>query len=289
MPGSGTNLAGFTVVIKLHGSTPEQMILKEIGAMKVSNAFNPERRGGDLGLTRMGMSWMLRHILAAAKTYAESWQRFERGHTTEKPDYRPEWEKMRKALNGEVPVIVHTCRAWGVMQAMRAFSDAHGLTVIPTHTPWGGYLVGHEARRRDNVHINIGPRLLSTEYADRFDQGVRGMGSEYARRGVGNLSINTDAPVLSQEELSYQAAISARFGLDEVLAMKAITINSARALGIDDRVGSLRVGKDADLVIKRGSLLEVTTPVDLVLINGEVAYRRPGVNLMETHGSESAL
>jgi len=74
--------------------------------------------------------------------------------------------------------------------------------------------------------------------------------------------------------------MSAHYGLDEREALKAITVNSARALGIDDRVGSLEVGKDADIVIKKGSLLDPTTPVDLVLINGKIVYRRRGVNLV---------
>jgi len=83
-----------------------------------------------------------------------------------------------------------------------------------------------------------------------------------------------------QEELALQAAMSARFGLDDEIALKAITINSARALDIDDRVGSLEVGKDADIVIKKGSLLDVTTPVDLVLINGKIIYQRKGTDLV---------
>jgi imidazolonepropionase-like amidohydrolase len=69
-------------------------------------------------------------------------------------------------------------------------------------------------------------------------------------------------------------------GLDDKVALKAITINAARALDIDERVGSLEVGKDADIVIKRGSLLDVTTPVDLVLINGKIVYQRGGVDLV---------
>ena len=74
--------------------------------------------------------------------------------------------------------------------------------------------------------------------------------------------------------------MSARLGLDEQEALKAITINSARALGVDDRIGSLEVGKDADIVIKKGSLLDPTTPVDVVLINGKIVYQRKGVNLV---------
>ncbi|MHC4752360.1 MAG: amidohydrolase family protein [Planctomycetota bacterium] len=74
--------------------------------------------------------------------------------------------------------------------------------------------------------------------------------------------------------------MSARLGLDEEAALRAITINSARALDIDDRVGSLETGKDADIVVKKGSLLDVTVPVDLVLINGKIVYQRKGVNLV---------
>ena len=116
------------------------------------------------------------------------------------------------------------------------------------------------------------------------------MGSQYAKGGVKNLSINTDSVRWSHriaplQELSYQASVSAHLGLDEMTAIKAITINSARALQVDDRVGSLEVGKDADIVIKKGSLLDVSAPVDVVLINGKVAYQREGVNLVADSGS----
>jgi imidazolonepropionase-like amidohydrolase len=107
------------------------------------------------------------------------------------------------------------------------------------------------------------------------------MGAEYISRGVKNLSINTDSVGWGmQEELAFQASMSAHYGLDEMIAMEAITIQPARALGVDDRIGSLEVGKDADIVVKKGSLLDVTAPVDLVLINGRVVYQRKGINLV---------
>ena len=121
MPGSGTNLAGFSVIIKLDKSDPEKMILRKLGAMKIAQAFNPERRGGDLGRTRMGMSWSLRNILKQAKDYTEAWQAYEQGKRNEKPEFRPELEKMRKVFNGEIPTINHTYSPWGVMQTMRMF------------------------------------------------------------------------------------------------------------------------------------------------------------------------
>jgi imidazolonepropionase-like amidohydrolase len=291
MPGSGTNLGGFTVIIKTYGSTPEEMILREPGAMKMTQAYNPERRGGDLGLTRMGMSWMIRHVLQKGKAYADAWKAWELHRDTERPERRPELENMRKAFDGLIPTIVHTYDGWGVMQTVRMIGGEYGLKVIPTHTAFSGHLIADKVATRENVHINIGPRLLDfytresnmvqSARANRF----YGMGAQYRRGGVRNLSINTDAVGwsqwgISQEELPLQAAMSARLGLDDFAALQAITINPARALGIDDRVGSLEVGKDADIVIKRGSLLDVAVPVDAVLVNGRIAYERPGGRLV---------
>ena len=284
MPGSGTNLAGFSVIIKLDPSDPEKMILREYGAMKMTQAFNPERRSGDLGATRMGMSWILRQILKQAKEYTEAWRAYERGERKEKPKYKLELEKMRKAFNGEMPTIVHTYSGWGVMQTIRMFSDENNLNVIPTHTAYGGYIVGQEAAKREGVFINIGPRVIEFS-RPTYDGRFHGMGAEYQKTGVKELSINTDSVgwssyIAPQEELSFQASMSAHFGLDDREALKGITINSARALGIDDRVGSLEVGKDADIAIKKGSLLDHTTPVDMVLINGKIVYQRKGINLV---------
>jgi imidazolonepropionase-like amidohydrolase len=281
MPGSGTNLGGFTVIIKLDSSNPEKMILRELGAMKATQAFNPERRGGDLGLTRMGMSWSLRQMLKRAKEYTDAWEAYDQGRCEEKPEYKPELEKMRKVFRGEIPTIVHTYQGWGVMQTIRMFNDENNLKVIATHTAGGGYKIGTEAAKREGVSINIGPRVLDFGWSEDHDNRFHGMGSEYHKAGVRNLSINTDAVSLGgQEELALQASMSARLGLDDEIALKAITINPACALGIEDRVGSLEAGKDADIVIKEGSLLDVTTPVDLVLINGKIIYQRKGINLV---------
>jgi imidazolonepropionase-like amidohydrolase len=284
MPGSGTNFAGFSVIIKLDPSDPEKMIFREYGAMKMTQAFNPERRAGDLGATRMGMSWYMRQILKQAKKYTDAWHAYEKGERKEKPKLKLELEKMRKAFNGEMPAIVHTYSGWGVMQTIRMFSDENNLNVIPTHTAYGGYVVGREAAKREGVFVNIGPRLVEFS-RPTYDGRFHGMGAEYAKAGVKELSINTDSVgwssyIAPQEELSFQASISAHYGLDDREALKAITINSARALGIDDRVGSLEVGKDADVVVKKGSLLDHTAPVDLVLINGRIVYQRKGVNLV---------
>ena len=274
MPGSGTNLAGFTVIAKLDRSHREAAIVREVGAMKIAQAYNPERSAGDLGLTRMGMAWMLRQILNQARGYTDAWNLYESGSLKDKPAYKPELENMRKAFNGEIPAIVHSAEAWGLLESMYMFHDEYHMDTIATHTSFCGYMAGEEAARREKVHVNIGPRLVDFEgWNAPIDGRFHGMGAEYVSRGVRNLSINTDSVGWGmQEELASQASMAVHYGLDEILAMEAITIQPARALGVDDRIGSLEVGKDADMVIKKGSLLDVAAAVDLVLINGRVVY-----------------
>ncbi|MHC4205231.1 MAG: amidohydrolase family protein, partial [Planctomycetota bacterium] len=282
MPGSGTNLAGFTVIVKLDCSRPEEAIVREIGAMKIAQAYNPERRAGDLGLTRMGMAWMLRQILNQAKEYTDAWQAYESGKSEKKPAYKPELENMRKAFEGEIPAMVHSAEAWGILETMQMFHDEYQMDTIATHTSFCGYMAGEEAAKREKVHVDIGPRLVDFRgWNAPIDGRFHGMGAEYISRGVKNLSINTDAVGWGmQQELAFQASMSVHYGLDEMIAMEAITIQPARALGVDDRIGSLEVGKDADIVIKKGSLLDVASAVDLVLINGRIVYQRKGVNLV---------
>lgn len=271
IPGSGTNFAGFGVLYKLHGKTIDEMLIRELGSMKISQAYNPERGGGDLGLTRMGMSWVLRDILNKAKAYTQIHQAYEKGEIKDEPGERLEYENMRQAIEGSIPTLIHTASARDVMATARIFHDEYQLKTIVSHATFHGYKVAKEMAKRD-VHVNVGPRQYDFPFS--MDNKFYGLAAEYKAAGVKNLSINTDAPVLPQEDLFFQGSMAIHFGLDEKTALESVTINSARAIGIDDHVGSIEVGKDADLIIKAGSLFDVTIPVDMVFINGKIAYRK---------------
>jgi imidazolonepropionase-like amidohydrolase len=244
IPGSGTNLAGFGVLYKPYGKTIDEMLIRPLGTMKVSQAYNPERRGGDLGLTRMGMSWILRDILEEAKEYTKTWEAYQNGERTGKPTEKPELEQMRKAFQRAIPVLVHTASACDVMATARIFHDEFQLSTIVSHATFHGYKVADEMAKRD-VHVNVGPRMYDFSFSQ--DNKFYGLAAEYESAGVKNLSITTDGPVVPQEELFYQVTMAVRLGLDEKTALEGVTINPARAMGIDDRVGSIEIGKDADL------------------------------------------
>ncbi len=271
IPGSGTNLAGFGVLYKLHGKTFEEMLIRTLGSMKMSQAYNPERRGGDLGASRMGMSWMLRDILNKGKAYTKTWQAYNKGELKNKPKEKPEYENMRKAIEGAIPTLVHTASARDVMATARIFHDEYRLKTIVSHATFDGYKVAKEMANRE-VHVNVGPRMYDFSFSR--DNKFYGLAAEYKSAGVKNLSLCTDAPVLPQEALFYQGSMAVRLGLDEETALESVTINAARAIGIDDRVGSIEVGKDADLIVKAGGLFDVTIPVDMVFIDGRIAYRK---------------
>ncbi len=272
IPGSGTNISGFGTLMKTGGaSTIEEIILRWPGAMKVAQAWNPERGAGDLGASRMGMWWTLRRTLDRAKAYNEAWTAYEKGLTRTPPERREELELMRGLFQRKWPVIIHTADARDVMGTVRMFHDEYQVPCIITHGEFGGFKAAGEIGKR-GIPANIGPRIY--DFGGRFvdEDKFRGIPAEYRARGVERLSICTDSPVVPQEDLIFQAAMAVRYGLDEEAALRGLTIEPALAVLASERVGSLEPGKDADIVLWTGNPLDIRNHVTLAMINGRVVY-----------------
>ncbi len=270
IPGSGTNVSGFGCLLKTFGASLDDMVVRRYGAMKVAQAFNPERRGGDLGLSRMGMSWGLHELLDRARAYTAAWDAFEAGRSDERPETDPTLEPLKGLFRREYPVIIHTAGARDIVSTARMFFDEYKLWTIITHGCFDAHKAAPDLARRDGLYVNLGPRLFD------FNPTAEGrfvpVPKVYADAGVERISFCTDAPVVPQEELFLQAAMAVRFGFPPERALRAVTIEPAEAIGIADRTGSLEPGKDADLVVKDGDPFDPATPIRLVLVNGKVAF-----------------
>ena len=272
IPGSGTNIGGFGVLLKMRWNQPlEKLVMRELGAMKVAQGFNPERRSGDLGLTRMGSSELLTQLLERGRDYAAAW-RAHRDGRGEAPPFDASLEQLRKVFDKEVPVLIHTAGARDCIATARMFQDVFDLRMVLSHGCFDGWVAAAALAKR-NTPVNLGPRMYEFDRDGRF----QGTCQAYWDAGCTDMSINTDAPVVAAEELPLQAAMAVRLGLPYEPALKAVTIQPARQIGVADRVGSLEPGKDADFLVVAGDPLDPRNPPLEVYIEGTLVHRHGDV------------
>jgi imidazolonepropionase-like amidohydrolase len=268
LPGSGTNMSGFGALMKTAGSTLDECLVRFPGALKIAQGGNPERGGGDLGLDRMGMNWLIRNALREGKVYTEAWDDYAAGQRPSAPERNPRLEYFRGLFHKEFPVIVHTQGYPLLASTLRILKDEMGLWVVIGHGCFDAPRLAAEAARR-GVPVITGPRGF------RFDPDLgrfEGQAASWYAGGVKELGLNTDAAVVPEEEFVFQASMAVHYGLEPEVALKALTIVPARAMGIEKRVGSVEPGKDADLVVWTGDPLDVRNYVLLSIVNGRVAY-----------------
>lgn len=267
IPGSGTNISGFGVLVKMvPGARLEDMVIRELGAMKVAQGYNPERRSGDLGMTRMGMHDLLTATMLRGKAYAKAWREHEAGRAP-KPDLQPELEQLRHVFDKRIPVLIHTAGARDCIATARMFQDVFDTWMILSHGCFDGHWAA-EALAARNTPVNLGPRMFQLTRDGR----MQGIAAAYWDAGCRDLSLNTDAPVVAAEELPLQGAMAVRLGLPWEAAMRGLTIVPAQQVGIADRVGSLAPGKDADFFVTQGDPLDPRHPPELVFVEGRLVH-----------------
>ena len=265
IPGSGTSIGGFGVLYKSKRTAHyEDMILREPGGMKSAFNFNPQRGAGDLGSSWCGLTWTMHRLNDLVAHLARS-------QTEPRPD---DWqlEGLKRVHAGELPVLIHCASAEGVAGVVRMWKVRYGTKCVVSHGSWDGHLAAKFAAET-NTPVNHGPRVLNFNSMIREEK-VQGGAAAYVAAGVPLFSLNTDSPVVPQEELFLQGTMSARLGADAYGMVRALTTHPAESFLVGDRVGSLEVGKDADVVLSSGDPLDPRSRVELVLIDGEVQYSR---------------
>ncbi len=260
IPGSGTSMGGAGILYKpkLH-ATFESGVLRDPGGIKVAQDSNPQRGAGDLGNSRAGLSWILHDINDKARAANAQGRR------------DPGLENLMKVHSRELPILIHTAGSDGVGNTARMWRGRYPVRSVLSHGCFDAWKVSPFVAEM-GMPANNGPRTI--EYSSTRDGRITGIVSKYLDAGVPLVSLNTDSPVVPQEELFLQGAMSARYGADGYTMLRAMTIHPAIAFGIDDRVGSLEVGKDADLVLRTGNALDPRAAVAAVWIDGRIEYDR---------------
>ena len=263
-PGSDNVLGGTFLAMKTVGDRIDNMIVKDPVAMKCAFGENPKRCYRDkCDSTRMSTAAFLRGALMQAKDYGARKQAAN-GDVTKMPAYNQKLEALLPVLAGEIPLKAHAHQANDIFTALR-IAHEFGLRITLEHVTEGHLIVEELAKEKD-VPMAVGPSLT---HASKFELQNKSWATPGVLAKAGcHVSIITDNSVIPQQYLPLCAGMAVKAGMDEFDALKAITINPAEHIGVADRVGTLEVGKDADVVVTAGCPFEVMTEVKAVFIDG---------------------
>ena len=263
-PGSANVLGGTFLAMKTVGDRVDKMVVRDPVAMKCAFGENPKRCYRDkCDSTRMSTAAFLRGALMQARDYGARKQAAN-GDITKMPAYNQKLEALLPVLAREIPLKAHAHQANDIFTALRIAREFN-LRLTLEHVTEGHLIVDELAGEKD-VPMAVGPSL---PFASKFELQNKSWSTPAVLTAAGcHVSIITDSSVIPQQYLPLCAGMAIKAGMDPFDALKAITINPAEHIGVADRVGSLEVGKDADLVITAGSPFEVLTEVKAVFIDG---------------------
>lgn len=274
-PGSSNVVSGQFVFMKTHGRDIEKMIVLEPAAMKVSFGENPKSIFKEKNMqptTRMSIAALLRKELFQAVQYKKKKEKALKNEEDFEEDF--EKEPWLPVLDRKIPLKAHVHRVDDIMTAMRIAKEFKVNLTLDHCTE--GHIIAKDIKE-SGFYANLGPDLacrdkLEIQNADFKTSGV------LSKAGV-LVSIITDHPVTLIQYLPIYAGLAAKRGLGIIEGLKAITINPAIICGVADRVGSIEVGKDADIAIFSGNPMDVFTETIYTIVNGEIVYQKDNENL----------
>ena len=263
-PGSANPIGGTFIAVKTSGKRVDDMIVRDPVAMKCAFGENPKRVYRDKKVSaRMTVSALVREELFKAKEYLAK-KEAAAGDASKMPAFDMGLEAMIPVIKGELPMKAHAHQANDILSAIRIAKE-FGIKLTLEHVTEGHLIVDELAK--EGYPCAVGPSLTHATKWELQNKSWTTPGI-LAEAGL-QVSIITDAPVIPQQHLPLCAGMAVKAGMDPFKALQAITINPARHLGIEDRVGSVEVGKDADLVITDGCPFSVETRTEHVIINGK--------------------
>ncbi|TDK25610.1 amidohydrolase [Arthrobacter crusticola] len=260
-PGSGNPIGGLAVAIHTHGRYIEEMLLRSPSGLKSALGENPKRVYGGKDKTpstRLGTALIIRKAFKDAQNYLGKDDENARD---------PHLEALAMVLRREIPWRQHAHRADDIATALR-LADEFGYDLVLDHGTEAHLLADVLAER--GTPVLIGPLFTTKSKVELRGRSLANPG-KLAAAGV-DISIITDHPVIPINFLVHQATLAVKEGLDRTTALRSITLNPAKVLGLADRLGSLAVGKDADVVLWSGDPLDVMQRALGVWIGGRKVY-----------------
>lgn len=267
-PGSANVIGGQFVAMKTKGICVDDMIILEPAAMKIALGENPKRVYKDrkkMPTTRMATASLLRETFNKAKNYKLKKEKALQEGKDFEENFR--LEALLPVLDKKIPLKAHCHRTDDILTAIR-IAEEFDLELTLDHCTEGHIIADYV--KASGRHAILGPTLTSRSKIELKNKTFE-TAAILNKKGV-KVAIMTDHPVIPIQYLPICAGLAAKEGLGVEEALKAITINAAEICGIDNRVGSLEKGKDADIAIFDGNPLEVFTNTLYTIINGEIAY-----------------
>ena len=265
-PGSANVIGGTFAAIKTVGRRVDDMIVKNPVAMKCAFGENPKNAYGQSGkkapLTRMGIAALLREMLFKARDY----QQAKDGGA--EPKFDMKLEAMLPVMRGEIPLKVHAHRADDILTAIRIGKE-FGIKLTLDHCTSGGEIA--DILAMEGYPVALGPSFGGKSKPE-LEHKTYATAAKLHEAGV-KVSILTDCPVLPQDSLAMCAGLAVSAGLPMEDGWKAITINAAEHIGCGDRVGSLEVGKDGDVVLwDYNPLTTLGAKAYMTIVDGKIVY-----------------
>ncbi len=265
-PGSANVLGGTFIAVKTVGSRVDDMVVRQETAMKCAFGENPKRVYKEkTDSSRMTTAAKLRETLFKAQEYLAK-KEAAGDDLTKQPAFDMKMEAMIPVMKGEIPLKAHAHATEDLFTAIRIAKE-FGVKLTLEHVT-EGHLIAEDLAR-ENIPLAVGPSLT---HATKFELRNKTFDTPGVLAKAGcQVSIITDAPVIPQQYLALCAALAVKSGMDPFQALQAITLNPAKHCGIEDRVGSLEAGKDADILLfDEDPFLLSASPLKVFILGEEV-------------------
>jgi imidazolonepropionase-like amidohydrolase len=268
LPGNNTLLGGTGTIVKPHGRTVEAMLIKRYAGLKIS--LRPSRN-----TSRMGHMQRFRRYMSNLKDYLDEYEQQKADAKEEKKPFDEDIDVTKRSmvdlLNKKLTAFVYCDRAADVPKALE-IRRTHELNVVLVLSP--DCYKAADLIARSKLPVILDPQLIVWETNEQTNEEEMKIVPKIFHKAGVKFAFQTDTSQYGRRYLWYQAAIAVKHGMKQAEALKSITLYPAQFIGIDDRMGSIEVGKEATLVFLTGDPLDAQSWVDQVMIAGEIVYER---------------